>query len=155
MLTFWTSFTAVFCDFNITCTQGLWLLYKHRRQHQKSGNYRMNCFMIVLWIIETYLSLKVWFFSTNSPLDQTAVFKVHNIFLLVCLMHICAHFYHFWIRVQQPCVRLYSPAKAVLVVSHCFAVSGTSAQDLNLTPELAGLHEVCDVRHSKSTLTTV
>lgn len=64
----------------------------------------MNCFMIVLWISETYLSLKVWFFSTNSPLDQSAVFKVHNIFLQVCLMHICAHFYHFWSRVQQPCV---------------------------------------------------
>ncbi len=47
---------------------------------------------------------------------------------------------------------MYSPAKAVLAVSHCFAVSGTSAQDLNLTPELAGLHEVCDVRHSKSIL---
>lgn len=47
------------------------------------------------------------------------------------------------------------PAKAVLVVSHCFAASGTSAQDLNLTPELAGLHEVCDVRHSKSIVTTV
>lgn len=47
---------------------------------------------------------------------------------------------------------MYSLAKAVLAVSHCFAVSGTSAQDLNLTPELAGLHEVCDVRHSKSIL---
>lgn len=48
-----------------------------------------------------------------------------------------------------------APAKAVVVVSHCFAASGPSAQDLNLTPELAASHEYCDVRGSMSTATAV
>ena len=53
------------------------------------------------------------------------------------------------------CLCTLVPTKAVLVVSHCFAVSGTSAQDLNLTCELAASHEHCDVRDSDSTATAV
>lgn len=80
--------------------------------------------------------------STNLLLDQDEVLKVYNSLLN-------AHFIGPKVASSS---RVYSPAKAVLAVSHCFAVSGTSAQDLNLTPELAGLHEVCDVRHSRSIL---
>ncbi len=114
-------------DFNTTYEQGLCMLYKNRKQHQKLENLSFS---------ESFV------FSTNSPLDQVEVLKVHNSFLNA----------HFIGPKVAPSGRVYSPAKAVLAVSHCFAVSGTSAQDLNLTPELAGLHEVCDVRHSRSIL---
>lgn len=48
-----------------------------------------------------------------------------------------------------------APAKAVVVVSHCFAASGPGAQDLNLTRVTLPTQECCDVRGSMSTATAV
>lgn len=90
--------------------------------------------------------------STNSPLDLAAVLETWLLFF-ECVSARVWTFKQFLGRVQNLCVC--APAEAVLMVSHCFAVFGTSARCLYLTPELAGLHEVCDVRHSKCTVTTV
>ncbi len=72
-------------DFSTTYEQGLSMLYKNRKQHQKSENYRMIRFMS---FSETLV------FSTNSPLDQDEVLKVPNSFLNA----------HFIGPAQRPCV---------------------------------------------------